>query len=159
LLRGGEALREPVNLNTLIEEALHLMRGELITRRVCVTTDLDVRLSCINANRIQIQQVVLNLLINAYEALADNPPEDRQLQITTQLCSGGRSIEVTVKDNGCGIAADKLERVFQPFVTTKRQGLGLGLVICRWIAQAHRGRLWADTATRGAVLHLRLPAE
>jgi two-component system sensor kinase FixL len=78
--------------------------------------------------------------------------------ITTRLCDRGRSIEVAIADSGCGIEAGHLERVFQPFVTSKPEGLGLGLVICRWIAQAHRGRLWAeDAAGGGAVLRLRLP--
>jgi C4-dicarboxylate-specific signal transduction histidine kinase len=158
LLHRGKIARESINLNTLVDELLQFMRCELINRHAHVTTDLGVGLPNLRGDRVQLQQVLLNLLINACEAMAENLPADRKVLITTRLCDSGRSIEVAIADSGCGIAAGHLERVFQPFVTSKPEGLGLGLVICRWIAQAHRGRLWAeDAAGGGAVLRLRLP--
>jgi C4-dicarboxylate-specific signal transduction histidine kinase len=158
LLHSDETQRAPLDINALIEHVLHLMRCELATRHIHVKTTLDTTLPFITAYRVQIQQVLLNLLINACEAMTQNLVDDRRLLISTQGCDGGRSIEITVIDNGCGIAAGELERVFQPLATTKPAGLGLGLVICRWIAQAHHGRIWAADGTgRGAILHLRLP--
>jgi C4-dicarboxylate-specific signal transduction histidine kinase len=92
-------------VNALIEEVLQLVRCELVSRHVSVTTDLDVQLPCSRLDRVQIQQVLLNLLINACEAMAGVPPASRRLRITTQLCRDGRWIEVTVRDSGRGIAA------------------------------------------------------
>jgi C4-dicarboxylate-specific signal transduction histidine kinase len=158
LLRNREIECQPTNLNALVEEVLQLVQCELVTRRVNVTTDLYLHLPCSSVDRVQIQQVLLNLLINACEAMAGMPPESRRLRIATDISGGGRSIEVAIMDSGCGIVAGARERIFQPFMTTKPDGLGLGLTICRAIAQAHRGRLWAeDGAEGGAVLRLRLP--
>jgi len=160
LLRSGEIRCQQVNLNTLVVEALQLVHCELVALRVSVTTELDGRLPYGELDRVQMQQVLLNLLINACDAMAGSLPGERKLLITTQLCCGGHSIEVAVTDSGCGIAAGELEHIFEPFVTTKSQGLGLGLAICRLIAEAHHGRLWAENAADGgAILRLRLPAQ
>jgi signal transduction histidine kinase len=158
LLRKGEMQRRPTDVNALIEEVLQLVRCELVTRHVTVSTDLDLQLPRSRLDRVQIQQVLLNLLVNACEAMAGVHPATRRLRIATQLCTDGRWIEVTVRDSGRGIAAGECERIFQPFMTTKPEGLGMGLTICRAIAQAHRGRLWAENeAGGGAVLRLCLP--
>ena len=160
LLRKGELQRQPVNLNTVIYEMLQLARSELITRNVCVTTDLDSYLPPIAADRIQVQQIILNLLMNACEAMTGVLPPERRLSFSTRLASPSGCVEVAVEDSGCGIADGDLERIFQPFVTTKPHGMGLGLAICRSVAEAHHGRLWAENAASGgAVFRLSLPIE
>jgi C4-dicarboxylate-specific signal transduction histidine kinase len=160
LLRKEEILRQPVNLNMVIHDVLQLARSELITRNVCVTTHPDARLPPVMADRVQMQQVILNLLMNACEAMKGMLPAERRLSLSTMLSPEGDSVEVTVADSGCGIPAGEVERIFQPFVTTKSDGMGLGLAICRSVAEAHRGRLWAEnTKQGGAVFRLRLPIE
>lgn len=104
----------------------------------------------------QLQQVLLNLLMNACDAM-DAQPTERRLRVVTRSNAPGR-VEITVSDRGTGIPAAELERIFEPFVTTKAKGIGLGLVICRSIVAAHGGRLWAtNNAHRGATLHCELP--
>jgi C4-dicarboxylate-specific signal transduction histidine kinase len=158
LLRKGDSQCQPTDLNAMVGEALQLAQCELIARRVNVATDLHPSLPRSRMDRIQIQQVLLNLLINACESMAGMPPACRRLKIATHISDDGRSIEAATMDTGRGIAAGEHERIFQPFMTTKPDGLGLGLTICRAIAQAHCGRLWAeDGAEGGATLRLRLP--
>jgi C4-dicarboxylate-specific signal transduction histidine kinase len=99
------------------------------------------------ADAVQLQQVLLNLIVNACEAMSGSPPSQRRLVIATRLIDEGRSIVCSVADRGCGIQPGQAERIFQPFVTTKKQGLGLGLAICRSIIEAHDGRLWAENAS------------
>jgi signal transduction histidine kinase len=107
---------------------------------------------------VQLQQVVLNLIVNASEAMAHNPRNDRALVIRTERV-GVHTAKLSVVDNGQGISGDNFERVFEPFFTTKPGGTGLGLVICRKIIGAHGGRLWAvNNATAGATFSLELPA-
>jgi signal transduction histidine kinase len=103
---------------------------------------------------VQLQQVLLNLIVNAAEAMSASAPGQRQLTIATCLSDAGRWLECSVADRGCGIPPGDHERIFQPFVTTKKQGLGLGLAICRSIIEAHGGRLWAENAAdaRGAIV-------
>jgi two-component system, LuxR family, sensor kinase FixL len=136
----------------VVREVLALARSDLITRNVSVITQLDPQAALVLADPVQLQQVLLNLIVNACEAMAGAPPSERQLTISTSPLEEGRAIQCSVADRGCGIRPGDAERIFQPFVTTKRQGLGLGLAICRSIVEAHGGRLWAEnTADRGAV--------
>jgi PAS domain S-box-containing protein len=160
LLRKGELQRQPLKLNAVIDEVLQLVRSEIIARKVSVTTNLDAYIPLVMADRVQVQQVVLNLLMNACEAMADMPAPDRRLSLSTRFIAQDECIELTIKDSGSGIAAGELERIFQPFVTTKSEGMGLGLAICRSVAEAHQGRLWAENAAHGgAIFRLRLPVE
>ena len=99
--------------------------------------------------RVPLQQVLLNLIINACEAMSGSSPSQRRLTIATRPVDEGRAIECSVADCGGGIRPGDSERIFQPFVTTKKQGLGLGLAICRSIIEAHGGRLWAENAVDG----------
>jgi signal transduction histidine kinase len=102
--------------------------------------------------------VLLNLILNAADAMTANPPTGRHLTLATTHCDG--RVRVSVSDSGCGLPPDE-ERVFEPFYTTKKEGLGLGLPICRSIVAAHNGRLWAEanvSASRGATFHVELPA-
>lgn len=156
LIRRGEVELQPVVANELVGEVLALARSDLIHRAVSVTTHLSEALPPVAGDRVQLQQVLLNLIVNACDAMADVPPGERRLTITTEGESDG--VHVAVTDHGTGIVSDALDSVFEPFVTSKEHGLGLGLAICRSIVDAHGGRMWAsNNAHRGATFHVRLP--
>ena len=156
LLKPGQTQRLPLSVNEIIEDVLRIARSDLIGRGVTVHTALAESLPQVLGDRVQLQQVLLNLILNASDAVAGNPPAQRRLTITTAHREG--SVRISVSDNGCGLPAEP-ERIFQPFYTTKKEGLGLGLAICRSIVTAHQGRLWAEPhPERGAVLQLELPA-
>jgi PAS domain S-box-containing protein len=158
LLQKGESNRQPVDLNAIVGEVLELASGELVARNVAVSTELRPHLPPVDADPIQMQQIVLNLIMNAAEAMSTVPATDRRISIRTMLDPPESCVQLTVSDSGCGIAPEDLERIFQPFATTKPHGLGLGLTICRSVAQSHQGQLWAENAgDGGAVLHLRIP--
>jgi C4-dicarboxylate-specific signal transduction histidine kinase len=157
MLRKEESKRLVLNLNNVVEESLRLLRSDLLARHVTVQSDLAERLPSIEGDRNQLQQVLLNLLMNGCDAM-EGQAADRCLTVRTQQ-TGRATVEVTVSDRGLGIPVADLDRVFDPFVTTKAQGLGLGLTICRSIVEAHGGRLWAtNPAQGGATLHCELPA-
>jgi signal transduction histidine kinase len=123
-----------------------------------VHADLAPALPAVNADRVQLQQVLLNLVMNACDAMADGPAGDHKLIIRTGL-AGDEGIRVSVADRGVGLAPDNLEKVFEPFFTTKVQGMGLGLSVCRTIIAAHGRKLWAaNNPERGATFHFTLPA-
>jgi two-component system, LuxR family, sensor kinase FixL len=156
LLRRGETQLQEVDLPQLIRETLTLARGDLIVRHVEVVCRFVADLPAVSADRVQIQQVLLNLILNAAEAMADNDPHDRRIDITT--VRRGSGLWISVSDCGTGIANDQLERIFEPFYSTKDDGLGLGLAICRSIIVAHHGRLWATSdGRRGSTFHFTLP--
>ena len=167
LLKHGETSLQPLSINEVIEEVLRLTRSDLIGRGITLQRAFAVNLPQVFGDRIQLQQVLLNLILNACDAMAANPPAGRQLALTTTHHDD--RVRVSVSDNGSGLPPD-LERVFESFYTTKKQGLGLGLSICRSIITAHKGRLWAEasvtagipqaatTAGRGATFHFELPA-
>jgi signal transduction histidine kinase len=157
LLERGDLLRRPVDLHATVREVLELAKSELITRHVRVTLDLQDDVPVILADRVQIQQVVLNLLMNACEAMAGQPVAHRKLQLATRFQVEDSCILFSMTDQGCGIAAGELERIFQPFVTSKSHGMGMGLAICRSVAEAHRGRLWAESDGNGSTFYLQLP--
>ncbi|HEY5756402.1 MAG TPA: ATP-binding protein, partial [Steroidobacter sp.] len=148
---------ERVDLKTAIEEVIALIRGELSKHRVSVQTHLTEHLPPVRADRVQLQQVMLNLILNAIEAIVSVGDELRALLIAVEL----RPVEgvvVSIADSGPGIAAGDRERIFDSFYTTKEGGVGIGLSICRSIIDAHGGRLWADAhQPRGAVLRFTLP--
>jgi signal transduction histidine kinase len=150
--------KEEVDLNEAIEEVIALVRGELSKNRVSVQTQLAERLSRIHGDRVQLQQVMLNLILNAIEAMIGVDDEVRELVICTEA-SASEDLLVTVGDSGPGVAADDRERIFESFYTTKASGVGIGLSICRSIIDAHGGQLWADANhVRGAVFRFTLPA-
>jgi PAS domain S-box-containing protein len=158
LLRKGEIQAQAVDLNAVVRQVLDITRSDIISRNVCVETRLDPRGTLVLADRVQMQQVLLNLVINACEAMAGIAPHERKLRIATDISTGGNRVELKVQDVGCGIEPGDLERIFEPFVTTKAEGLGLGLAICRSIVHAHDGLLWADNVAEGGViLNLSLP--
>jgi C4-dicarboxylate-specific signal transduction histidine kinase len=121
-----------------------------------VSTSLAPSLPEVQADRVQLQQVLLNLIVNACDAMADKSPASRALVITT-LARGG-AVRISISDSGTGISMEPIDAVFQPFVTSKRHGLGLGLAICRSIVDAHGGRMWAvNNSGGGATFHVLLP--
>jgi len=153
LLRRGELQLQPIDVNEVVQEVVELLHSELIRREVLVHTALAPALPRVPADRIQMQQVLMNLLFNACDAMADQPREGRSVSIVTSGTLG--AVRISVADQGTGIAEGNEERVFEPFFTSKRHGLGLGLAICRTIVAAHGGRLWAvNNAGRGATFHL-----
>jgi PAS domain S-box-containing protein len=149
---------ESVDLNDAIGDVIALVRGELSKNCVSVQTELAERLPPIRADRVQLQQVMLNLILNAIEAMAGIDAEVRTLLICTES-SPSEGLLVTIGDSGPGIAPEDRERVFESFYTTKASGVGIGLAICRSIIDAHGGRLWADAHRPcGAAFRFTLPA-
>jgi two-component system sensor kinase FixL len=153
LLKRGELQLQPLDVNEVVQEVVELLRNELIRREVLVHTVLAPGLPRVPADRIQMQQVLMNLLFNACDAMADQAREGRSVSILTSGTLG--AVRISVADQGTGIPDGNEERVFEPFFTSKQHGLGLGLAICRTIVAAHGGRLWAvNNADRGATFHL-----
>ena len=156
LLKRGETIMEPVDLNEAVEDVLHLARAELIGHGIATVLTLPQDLPGVDGDRVQLRQVMLNLIINGADAMSANEPGTRRLHIAT--AQHDRVVRFSVRDEGCGLPADT-EQVFTPFFTTKPKGLGLGLAICRTIIRAHSGRLLAEPhPERGAVFHFELPA-
>jgi signal transduction histidine kinase/integral membrane sensor domain MASE1 len=149
MLQRGEISREPVDLANVIKDVLDLARIDLLTRHVSVDVVFDPYLPLVLGDRIQLQQVVLNLVVNACEATSSLEVHKRRISITTRFEGSSCEVLCAIRDRGAGIASDDLERIFQPFVTTKTQGLGMGLAICRSIIEAHGGRLWAQNEPDG----------
>jgi C4-dicarboxylate-specific signal transduction histidine kinase len=159
LLRKGETQLHPLDLNDVANEVLRLANTELIAHGVTVTTRLTQGLPPVRGDRVGLQQVLLNLIVNACDAMKHNERANRHLTVGTEL-DGADAVKVTIADRGDGIPADKIERVFEPFFTTKENGLGLGLSICRSIVAAHGGRLGVDNnADRGATFFFALSAQ
>jgi C4-dicarboxylate-specific signal transduction histidine kinase len=157
LLRKEEPQHQPVDMNEVVQEVLALMRSDLLNRQVGVRTELAPQLPAVTGDRVQLQQVLLNLLINGCDAMAGSQAQ-RDLTVRSK-CGPGGHVRVSVVDRGTGIRTQDLERIFEPFVTTKPQGLGLGLAVCRSIVKAHNGRLWAaNNPDGGAILSIEFPA-
>jgi PAS domain S-box-containing protein len=159
LFRRDAARHESLDVNQIARDALRLAHGDIVTRDVSVTLDLVSGLPAVVGDRVQLQQVLLNLILNACDAVADNAPGDRDVTVRTERADGA-GVQISVRDRGHGIEAKQLERVFEPFVTTKAQGIGLGLSISRSIVVAHGGRLWAENdGDRGMCFTIELPQE
>ena len=156
LVRKGAVPPTSVCLNDVVGKSLDLMRGELSGRGVAVTRALAPSLPSVVGDDIQLQQVVLNLLMNACDAVMGVSKGDRRIVVSTTMSDG--EVRLSVADNGFGIPDGNAERLFQPFVTSKPHGLGLGLSICRTIVASHSGRLWAvNNANGGATFHMAAP--
>ena len=142
---------DPVEINAAIREAIELIRTEAVKNGVSVQTELVETLPPVSGDRVELQQVVLNLIINAVEAMTGIRDGPRELLVTTEKAKAG-GVLVSVRDSGPGIKLAVQEDLFKPFHTTKPKGIGLGLSICRSIIEGHGGRLWATANTpRGAV--------
>lgn len=157
LFKKEEAAQQALNINALVEEVTQLLRSDLIIKQVSLLLHLGADLPKTMGDPVQLRQVLLNLIMNGAEAMAASAACPRQLQIGTSL-HDAYSLEVTVRDSGPGIEPQMLEQIFEPFITGKPQGLGMGLAISRTIVAAHGGRLWAENAPEGgAVLRFTLP--
>lgn len=156
LIRKTPPQRHAVDLNALVGEMVGFTRGEAARSAAEVTTQLASDLPAVVADRVELQQVMLNLIINALEAMAVMAEGERRLFITSEFV--GEDVQIVVSDSGPGFACERVEEVFTAFYTTKSTGLGMGLSICRTIIEAHGGRLWAEVNTpRGARVVFTLP--
>jgi len=159
LLKKGESKFESVDLNKVVDSTITLLRHQLIGRRVAVETELSDSLPAVLGDPVQLQQVLLNLIMNAMDAMASTPDGLRRIQICSRATEAG-TIEIYLKDNGPGIEATDSKRVFVPFYTTKNHGLGLGLSICSTIIEKHGGSIdIRNDDFGGAVAEISLPAE
>jgi PAS domain S-box-containing protein len=154
--KGAPPERESVDVNELVREMLVLLRSEAHRYSIHMCTDLAVELPKATADRVQIQQVLMNLMLNGIEAMKETAGD---LTIKSELGDDGQLL-ISVSDTGVGLPAGKSDRIFNTFFTTKPQGSGMGLAICRSIVESHSGRLWASANNgRGATFQFTLPAE
>jgi C4-dicarboxylate-specific signal transduction histidine kinase len=157
LFKRGEPTLLPLDINELVHDTLDLARTNLLTRHVTLSTALVADLPPVAGDRVQLQQLLLNLIVNAADAMQATPQAERHLTVSTALTDG--QVAVCVADRGPGIAEADLHKVFDPFWSTKDGGMGMGLAICRSIAEAHHGCLsLRNAAEGGAVFCVQLPA-
>jgi C4-dicarboxylate-specific signal transduction histidine kinase len=159
LIKKAPPPKDRLEINGVILEIIELTRGEAAKNGVSISAELADHLPVVEADRVQLQQVLLNLIVNALEAIGAANEGPRELLIRTERVDSS-GVLVAVQDSGPGLEAAMLERVFESFYSTKPTGLGLGLSICRSIIEAHGGRLWASTnQRRGATFQFTLPAD
>ena len=145
-------------INEAILEVIALLHGEALKREVAVRVQLADGLPPVQGDRVALQQVVLNLIMNAIEAMSGVGIGPRELLVSSEQATSGEVL-IAVRDTGPGLDAVQLERLFEAFHTTKPRGLGLGLSICRSIVEAHGGRLWATRCEpQGALFQFTVPA-
>ena len=158
LLRKDEVQHQSVDKNEVVQDVLKLVRSDLVNRNIAVSISLASQLPAVMGDRVLLQQVLLNLIMNGCDAAAHaDYIEHRQLHINTLW--NDKAVQVSVGDQGRGIVLNDMERIFEPFFTTKSQGMGLGLAICRTILNAHNGKLWATkNADCGATFYFTLAA-
>ena len=158
LVKKRPPRKDRLEISGAIREMIELTRGEAVKNRVSVQMDAAEDLPLIAGDRVQLQQVILNLIINAIQAMSETRDGPRHLLISTEKAESG-SVLVAVRDTGPGLAPGTAEHVITPFHTTKPSGLGLGLSICRSIVEAHGGRLWASAnEPRGAIFRFTVSA-
>ena len=154
--KGDARTRTSLDVNNLIREALALVRDDLQTHRIAVQVDYNRSFPRIEGNQVQLHQVLLNLITNAIDSMATEDGQ-RVLSLRSEV-DGSGSVMVSVEDTGEGVEPSTIDRIFNPLVTTKAHGMGMGLAICRSIIEAHGGRLWVTAnLPRGAIFHFRLP--
>ncbi len=154
--KGAPPERESVDVNELVREMLVLLRSEASRYSICMYTDLAAELPKATADRVQIQQVLMNLMLNGIEAMKETSGD---LTIKSEVGQDGQLL-ISVSDTGVGLPAGKADQIFNAFFTTKPQGSGMGLAICRSIVESHSGRMWASANNGGgATFQFTLPAE
>ena len=157
MVKREEVERKPVILNNVLNDVVQIFHTESVFRNVRVETELHGSLPPVLGDKVQLQQVVLNLILNAADAMSENPPEQRKIILCTRVKDD--RVRVTVRDFGAGVDQANLERIFEAFFTTKGAGLGMGLNICRAVVEAHGGRIRAENnPDRGATFVFELPA-
>ena len=156
MVRPDEGEQQLISINDVVLEATSLVHSEAIIRNIRVETDCADPLPPVNINKVQVQQVVINLMINAAESMLD-ASENRKIIVQTRR-DGNKGVQVAVRDFGPGIGEKELGRLFEPFFTTKRSGLGMGLSLSRSIIEAHGGHIRAENnPDKGATFYFDLP--
>lgn len=159
MLRKGSVDLRPLEINEVVADALTLVHAQVVEQQIEVRTALADGLPAILGDRVQLLQVTLNLVMNAIEVMSEDSRGNRELLIATEHRPDEASVVLAITDNGPGADAESVALMFEPFFTTKKNGLGLGLAICRSIVSAHAGRLWAQpNADRGLTVNVSLPA-
>jgi PAS domain S-box-containing protein len=157
LLKKENIEPEPININAVFRDVVMLLNGDAVRRDIRIGLEFEPLLPFVQGDRIQLQQVALNLLLNAFEAMNEHPNKNRQVLLRTGLKDS--QVLAAVTDTGNGIPIAEAEKIFNPFYTSKPQGLGMGLSICRSIINSHHGRLWAENnPDGGATFYFSLPA-
>ena len=157
LFRRTDDRRNLIHLDDVAREVLGLLQHDLESNQVAVATEYLVNLPPVRADHVQLQQIVLNLVKNAIEAMSSVPSGSRHVRVVTRL-NGNSTVLLSVQDSGHGITAEDQDRVFDPFFTTKPTGMGLGLAICRTVAQDHGGNLrLVETSSHGSIFEIELP--
>jgi C4-dicarboxylate-specific signal transduction histidine kinase len=160
LIKKAPPRKEVVDLNAAILEVTALIRSEAVKTGVTVGTHLADALPCIEGDRVQLQQVMLNLIVNAIQSMSGVDDGNRELHIRSTVSIEPEGVCVAVRDTGHGLRPESPPRLFEPFYTTKPDGMGMGLSICRSIIEAHGGRLWATGCEpRGALFQFTIPAD
>jgi len=152
--RGLE--RVELDFAQLVNEVLVLVQPDAASRKVRLAVEVPTALPQVRGDRVHLQQVLLNLILNGMDAMTEVPAEERRLVVRARQADAG-AVEVAVADSGRGVSAAKLERLFEPFVTTKPDGMGLGLPISASIIGAHGGRIWAESGPAGATFYFTVP--
>ena len=155
LLQKGAQERVELDINQIIEEVIVLLRAELTRNHLTLQTDLGLDLPRLSGDRVQLQQVVINLIMNGIDAMRNLTDRPRQLIIKSMKHADG--VLVQILDSGPGVDPEEADRIFEPFFTTKSEGIGLGLSISRSIVESHGGRLWAERVSNGALFQFVLP--
>jgi PAS domain S-box-containing protein len=150
LLQKREMEMHPLDVNETVADVLRLVTGDALRRRVQIRKEFTADLPMIRGDRVHLQQVLLNLIVNSMDAMAETADGNRQICVRT-MRNGDNTVEVAVEDAGHGIPANKLSRVFDSFFTTKKDGMGLGLSIARSIIEAHQGHIWAENNSQSGV--------
>jgi two-component system sensor kinase FixL len=146
-----------INANELLEEVVALSHSSFIIKNVSIKRHLGENMPLVSGDRVQLQQVLINLILNALDSYEDTTKDKRQIVITTRV-ENDKGVCLSVKDFGCGIEESVLNKLFDPFVTTKKEGMGMGLAINKTIIDAHRGHIWAENnPDGGATFHVVLP--
>jgi C4-dicarboxylate-specific signal transduction histidine kinase len=155
LLVNAEAPREALDIRDVVLDVVSLQRSDLLEHEIALTIELPEGPATVIGDHVQLEQVLLNLIVNARDAMTSMPPNRRQLRVEVRQID--QFVRVRVADSGVGIPRERLTRVFDSFYTTKAHGLGLGLAICQTIIEDHGGKLWAAAEDGGATLTFTLP--
>lgn len=158
LINKGAPQRGPVALNQVIEDTVGLIKGQAARNHVSIVTSLDPSLPSVTGDKIQLQQVILNLIVNGIEAMSAVEHDRQELTIRSERLDGGQ-VQISVVDRGIGVDKQSQAQIFEPFYTTRTEGVGMGLAISRSIVEAHCGRLWLESVKNsGSTFRFTLPA-